>query len=686
MADRSDHDTLRLAMRPLEGVDSLTPETDCCRVRGRRPCLELALPEGGLPSGWVLLRGVVRGRGDRYAARLLVETGGDELLTLDLPVTRRGTVNELLHLPADVTRLCLQCRQGEGDFELGDFTLRAVGLYERVRRMYARLFGVYTRQPRRRRKSLGLHVRTALFRTTEAYRLAGRFHAHAPAQPYADWLAEHDDLSPADRAAIRADASRLTARFVLVGADAALLDGQLYPGTIGPAAPVDRDAWYLWPGPGTRLSPHALYWLARAAEERPGARLLYTDHDSLTPDGDREAPVFKPDWSPEHLRSTNYIGRAMALRGDLLAELWPLAEPVDPHDLLLRAAEHLDADAVVHLYAPLFHLPPALVAADAARPEPVSAHLARCGLEGRVERLGPGRYRVRHALPAAPPLVSVLVATRDHAAVLRRCLESLTARTSYPRYELLVVDNQSRDPETVGYLRALATRPRTRVLAYDAPFNFAAINNLAATEAQGDVLCLLNNDTEVITPDWLEEMVSRLLLPGVGVVGAKLLFADGRVQHAGDVVGPCGCAWHLHHHLPADAPGYCHRAGLAQELSAVTGACLVTDRRLYLDLGGFDAVNLPVTFNDVDYCLRVREAGYRVVFTPHALLHHHESATRGPDDTPEKQARSKREAGHMRKRWKHVMRHDPYYNPNLSYARADFSLNCAPLVAKPWRR
>src|SRR6185436_9610159 len=212
-----------------------------------------------------------------------------------------------------------------------------------------------------------------------------------------------------------------------------------------------------------------------------------------------------------------------------------------------------------------------------------------------------------------------------------------------------------------------------RVLRYEREFNYSAINNFAAREARGEVLLLLNNDTEVITPDWLEEMLGHLHQEGVGAVGAKLLFPHGQVQHAGDAVGPGGCADHMHEGIGRDDPGYCYRAVVAQEVSAVTGACLMTWKTLYQKLGGLDEKKLPVAFNDVDYCLRVQEAGLRVIFTPHAQLYHHESASRGgrsPD----------REAGVMRRRWKSRMRHDPYYNPNLSYRTPDFSLSDMPRV------
>jgi GT2 family glycosyltransferase len=314
----------------------------------------------------------------------------------------------------------------------------------------------------------------------------------------------------------------------------------------------------------------------------------------------------------------------------------------------------------------------------------VRAHLKRCGVAAVVEPTRPGCWRVRYRLPEQPPLVSIIVPTRDKPALIRQCVESLRTKTTYPRYEILVVDNQSTNLESLAYLTALAGQETVRVLRYDYPFNYSAINNFAAREARGEVLCLLNNDTKIISEDWLEEMVGHLLQPKVGVVGAKLYFPDGRVQHAGDTVGPGGCANHLHAFIERDDPGYCNRAAVAQELSAVTAACLVTWKNIYQRMGGLEEKHLPVTFNDVDYCLRVREAGYRIVWTPHAELYHHEFESRGKDKSPEKAHRARREVAHMRKRWKHVMRHDPFYNPNLGYQRPDFLLSNAPMVERPW--
>ncbi len=281
-------------------------------------------------------------------------------------------------------------------------------------------------------------------------------------------------------------------------------------------------------------------------------------------------------------------------------------------------------------------------------------------------------------------MVSIVIPTRNAPDLVRVCVTSIRERSSYRNFEIIVVDNQSDDAAALDYFAALAESGAARVLRYTWPFNFSAINNFAVGEARGEAICLLNNDTEVISPDWMETLLGHLVQPGVGAVGAKLLFPDGRVQHAGDAVGPGGCADHLHEALERDDPGYCNRAIVAQEVSAVTAACLMTWKHLYQRLDGLNAKHLKVAFNDVDFCLRVQEAGYRVIFTPHAELYHNESATRGQDRTWRKMRRTKREADYMRARWKARMGHDPYYNPNLSYRRPDFSLSDAPRVRKPW--
>lgn len=552
-----------------------------------------------------------------------------------------------------------------------DLTVRRLGRFERTWRMAWRVLNSWLKLNRLQRRSIGLTLLRAIADLPAAYRAATTLRGYG----YAHWCAEVDRLQPADVEAIKAHIASWTNKpsFIIrklpgdVDAWAETLmslDAQLYRNFFLEERDPEPDEWLILLQPGDRLPPHALYWVAHVIRQAsPAVRMVYWDDDEVE-EGQRCHPRFKPDWSLHHLRETDYIGRAVAIKGSALYEaggLQPLNRAGDTWELLLRVGEQAE-DRVWHIPAVLLH--------REAATEKKSAVVIR---------------RVRYPLPEPAPLVSVIVPTRDAVQLLRQCVESLLDKTDYPRFELLVVDNGSRDAEALAYLAELRNRQQVRVLRWDRPFNFSAINNFAAGEAQGQVLCLLNNDTEVITPDWLTEMVSQLNQPGVGVVGAKLFYPDGRVQHAGDTVGPGGCANHLHQFIAGDDPGYCNRAIVAQELSAVTAACMVTWRKLYLQLGGLKERWLPVAFNDVDYCLRVRQAGYKVIFTPHAQLYHHESVSRGKDRGWRKEFRAWREVRYMRWKWRAEMKNDPFYNPNFSYLRADFVLSPAPNVRRPWR-
>lgn len=450
-------------------------------------------------------------------------------------------------------------------------------------------------------------------------------------------------------------------------------------------------------GEGDLLAPRALCCIAAEAVRHPDAALLYTDEDRIDDAGVRFAPNFKPDWNPQLLMSQNYLGGLCVFRVDAVVAAGGFCGGLDAaggYDLALRVGEAAGARQIRHLPRVLYHRgAPRAGAAPEWIGEPhheagrrvLEAHLARNGISGEVFGVpAAGGYRIRYAIPADAPLVSIVIPTRDGLELLRRCIGSIRRLCSYPHHEIIVVDNQSRDPAMLAYLDELAGDAGTAVLRYDRPFNYPAINNLAVRCAHGKVLCLLNDDTEVITPGWLEEMLGLLHQKDVGVVGAKLLYPDGTVQHGGDLVGVGGVANHAHAFLRRDEPGYQGRALLAQDMSAVTGACLMTWKSLYEELGGMDERCLPVAFNDVDFCLRAREAGYRVVWTPHAELYHRESASRGTDRSAERRRQARREAAYMRRRWKHALRRDPFYNPNLSRKRPDFSTGDAPAMEWSW--
>lgn len=436
------------------------------------------------------------------------------------------------------------------------------------------------------------------------------------------------------------------------------------------------------------LRPHALAEMVLALAQHPDAGLLYSDEDKLDAEGRRFDPYFKPDFDIDLLRSQNYFCHFTVIAASLVREVGGFQvgfEGSQDHDLFLRCVERLRPEQVVHVPRILYHWRAiegstalsrdAKDYASSAGVRAVAAHLQRCHPQAEAEELGHGHYRVRWPLPTPAPKVSLIVPTRDRPELLRACVASLLEGSTYPDMELLLVDNQSADAEALALLENFSRDARVRVLRYDAPFNYSAINNWAAAQASGQVLALVNNDIEVIAPGWLEEMVSQALRPGIGAVGAMLYYPDDTIQHAGVILGIHGVAAHLYCGMPRGYPGQGGRAFVAQSLSAVTAACMVIRREVFEQVGGLDE-RLQVAFNDIDFCLRVRQAGYRNLWTPFAELYHHESASRGKEDTAAKKTRFLGEVQFMQARWGDALLADPAYNPNLSLD----SLRCEPAI------
>jgi len=449
------------------------------------------------------------------------------------------------------------------------------------------------------------------------------------------------------------------------------------------------------------LAEHALYHVAAELEQHAQADIVYSDEDKIDEQGKRCDPHFKPDWNPDLLLSQNYVSHLGVYRASLVRQVGGFRQGFEgsqDFDLLLRCLAASSAERVRHIPAILYHWresagSTALSEEDKGYSTPAGVRALRDYLvaRGRADvEVEPGpfptTYRLRYPLPPAPPKVSLIIPTRNGCDILRTCIESILEKTTYPNYEILVVDNQSDDERTLAYFREVTATPRVRVLRYDHPFNFSAINNFAVTQVDGEVVALVNNDIEVISPDWLGEMVRHALRPEIGAVGAKLYYSNDTLQHAGVIVGLGGVAGHSHKHYPRGAAGYSRRLSLVQNLSAVTAACLAVRRSTYLDVGGLDEVNLKVAFNDVDFCLRLCERGWLNVWTPYAELYHHESVSRGAEDSPEKVRRFQQEISYMMDRWGERLAKDPYYNPMLTLEREDFQQNFSASPPRPWQR
>jgi GT2 family glycosyltransferase len=435
------------------------------------------------------------------------------------------------------------------------------------------------------------------------------------------------------------------------------------------------------------IAPFALYEIVSAINSRPDTDFLYSDEDKLDHTGERVEPNFKPDWSPETLRSRNYICHLTVLKRSLVEEIGGFRAGFDgaqDYDLVLRASER--ARQIVHVPHVLYHwrMHEQSTAANKGSKayayengrRALAEHMQRLGIDASVHD-GPvlGTYHVVYHL-RTQPLVSVIIPNRDHPELLARCIDSL-AKSSYANFELLVVENGSTRPETFAYYRELTKQPHVRLMEWAKPFNYAAVNNFAAARARGELLLFLNNDIEAINPDWLEALVKIAVQPGVGAVGAKLYYADDTVQHAGIVVGMGGVAGHAHLSYPRQAAGHMQRLLYTQNVAAVTGACLLMPKAVFDEVGGFDE-GFILAFNDVDLCLSVLAKGYRVVWTPDAELYHLESKTRGPEDTDDKQRRFRREYELFHLKWGNFLKAgDPYYSPHFRLDRPDFALKAA---------
>lgn len=415
--------------------------------------------------------------------------------------------------------------------------------------------------------------------------------------------------------------------------------------------------------------------------------ILYSDEDKINEKGEFEQAHFKPQWNPDLLYSHNYVCHLGVYKKSLLDDIGGFRVGVEgsqDYDLLLRAVKACNAQGIVHIPYVLYHWRIAQGSTALAGSEKIYTDDA--GLKAlndyfsdqtgvSVESgLLSNTYKVNWTLPKELPLVSIIIPTKNGLELVKQCIESIYNKSTYSNFEVLLVDNQSDDIDALSYFQELVESKQVRLLSYNYPFNYSAINNYAVKQAKGDVIVLMNNDIEILSVDWLTEMVSHCLRDDIGCVGAKLYYPNKTIQHAGVATGIGGVAGHAHKNFPANHPGYFKRLKIIQNYSAVTAACLVVRKSVFEQVGGLNEEYLTIAFNDVDFCLKVQQAGFRNLWTPYAEMIHHESVSRGAENTPEKIARFNKEVDYMKETWGNQLTSDPCYSPWLSLIKEDFTL------------
>ncbi|MEB3335299.1 MAG: glycosyltransferase family 2 protein [Cyanobacteriota bacterium] len=450
----------------------------------------------------------------------------------------------------------------------------------------------------------------------------------------------------------------------------------------------DRKTWIVFLQTGDQLPPHSLKHFAFVIQAHQEAGVLYADEDRITAFGRRHSPQFKPAWNPDLLYSDSFYSHSWVIRADYCLRACKALSNKDEEPSLYALALEVTAkckgDQILHLPEILYHrLDRSKESRSSAQTAAIlEAFFARHQNPLRVTFHQSGGHAVHWPLSDPPPLVSIIIPTRDHANLLRCCLTSLAEHShGNPPTEIILIDNGSSEPDTLEYLNTLGQQQNVRILRRPGSFNYAALNNEAVTFARGELLALMNNDVEATHSGWLSTMAAHALRADIGAVGAKLMFDDGTIQHAGVLLGIGGVAGHAHKYLDAQAEGYQLRLQLTHNVSAVTAATLVIRREVFLEVGGFDAENFQVNYNDVDLCLRLLMAGYRNLYCPDAVLIHHESKSRGAPSTPEAYSRWQLERQAMVNRWGKLLEADPNYSPHLSLHEENLSLALRPYIS-----
>lgn len=442
------------------------------------------------------------------------------------------------------------------------------------------------------------------------------------------------------------------------------------------------------------LREHALYMSVYEINQHPEADIIYSDEDSIGENGKRYSPFFKPDWDPDLFNSRNLLANFTVYRAEAVQKANGIRKDLQGEyiwDLAMRIIETIPPVNIIHTPFVLYHNRPTdnmpTASSDKsndAKYNVLESHFKRLNHKVSISIEENNFPRIEYPILNPNPLVSVIIPTKNQFTLLKNCIDSISKKTHYSNYEIIVVDNQSDEPEIISYFNTLRETDNISVVDYNHRFNYSAINNLAVNRAKGEILIFLNNDVEVISPDWMREMTSQAIRPSIGAVGALLYYNDDTVQHAGVILGVGEVADHVYIDGKEELekiPG----AFAVRNYSSVTGACMAIERAKFYKVGRFNEKDLPIAFNDVDLCLRLLQNGYRNLWTPYSELYHYESASRGYADIFKKRIRFNSEINYMKRTWGQTLMVDRAFNPNFSLSKHNYSLAFPPRIYKPWR-
>jgi GT2 family glycosyltransferase len=722
----------KVKIEPIQEIAELNAKKGQFKSTGHSPRFEL-VTESAYKGGWYYLEAALtNNNGNREANLYALDDLGYEQI-MPIPSNLRGSIREVIWIPHGTVTIFWSPTASFGYFSQSQMLLHKITWLESyLRRLFRIMFDYWRFKEQHTISNTLKTIWQSCFHVQKGYLQTANIRINRLlGNDYETFIKKYDKLSKKQiytlkkRIATLAETPVLSIIILVTGDNLSLLKRtlesvrhQLYPHwemiLVADLASLDIDisnyiqqnieydnrikfydvvlltsnsalakcsgSFVTYMGECDALHPKALYQIMQVLIDKKNTKLIYSDSDFIDDKGSRRDPCFKPDWNPDLFYSSDYIGNMCFYHTGTLREIGGLRSDfigAEHYAATLRMTAHIDEEDIVHIPKVLYHqysdegeVKIGRIQDHDAGKHALQDFFAQTS-SSIVNGFGDRHYRVRYPLSGELPLVSIIIPTRDRLDILKMCIDSIIEHTVYPNWEIIIIDNNSIEAQTHEYFTKVSKDDRICVYPYNKPFNYAQLNNFALTHAQGEILTLLNNDIEIISDEWLSELVRHALRPEIGVVGAKLLYPDGIVQHAGVIIGIGGVAGHGHKYIGDDDPGYCHRAVLVQNVSAVTGACMCMRRELYEAVGGLDE-NLAVAFNDVDFCLKVRDAGYRNLYTPYAKLIHHESISRGHDDTPKKHALFMKEFGYMKDKWGDKLKNDPAYNPNLTHNFENF--------------